>query len=213
MSPTHFTFIDLENVPHVDLTLLEGQPVHTTILIGARQKKLDLALVQRIHRLGSQVQLVEVGASGPNALDLTLACYLGRALERHPKASFSIISRDRDFDPMIGHLSACGVTIARHAGIHARNPPPARRIAPPTPAAPVSRRTAGPKDNDRVAHIITRLKNPDNRNRPTRRRGLIAQIKSSLGKAATEADAAELVLELETRGVLAIDGNGRVVYR
>lgn len=211
MSPTHFTFIDLENVPHVDLSLLEGQPIHTTILIGARQKKLELSLVQRIHRLGKQVELVEVGASGPNALDLTLACYLGRALERHPKASFSIISRDRDFDPMIAHLIAQGVSVARHAGIHARTPAP-KRAAPVPVAAPAPRRAPSP-EGDRAERIIARLMNPDNRNRPNRRRGLLAQIKSSLGKAATDADAAELVHALEQRGLLAIDGDGRVVYR
>ncbi|HYC70655.1 MAG TPA: PIN domain-containing protein [Opitutaceae bacterium] len=226
MPVSHYTFIDFENVPTVDLSLVEGHPVHVTLLIGARQKKLELALVQLIHRLGDQLELVEVGASGPNALDLTLACYLGRAIERAPDATFSIISRDRDFDPMIGHLRRNGLSIERHADIHVRKPvsahAPARRsshAAPSTahrasPAAP--RSAAAPKpesrSDDRAARITARLQNVSNRSRPTRRRGLLAQIKSSLGKGATEADAAALVRQLESAGVLSIDAQDHVSY-
>jgi len=84
-------FVDFENVPEVDLGLVEGKPVHVTILIGKNQKKIDLPLVQQIRRLAAQVELVEVGASGRNALDLTLAYYLGQAVLRlrtHGSASF-----------------------------------------------------------------------------------------------------------------------------
>jgi hypothetical protein len=62
-------FVDFENVHEVDLGLVEGKPVQVTLLIGKNQKKIDLALVQQIRRLAAQVALVEVGASGRNALD------------------------------------------------------------------------------------------------------------------------------------------------
>ena len=93
---THYVFVDFENVPEVNLGLIEGKPVQVTLLIGKNQKKLDLALVQQIRRLASQVELIEVGASGHNALDLPLAYYLGQAVQRCPDAHFHIVSKDKD---------------------------------------------------------------------------------------------------------------------
>jgi len=222
----HYTFIDFENVPGVDLSLVKGHPVHVTILIGARQKKLDLSLVQHIHALGSQVELIEVGASGRNALDFTLALYLGKALERAPNATFSIISRDRDFDPMIGHLRGKGVQIARHGDIHVvdderRKPRAAARphralAAHPTSAPatrPPSAPAAGKPAGTRRDHIISRLSNPITRNRPTTRKTLQGRIKSDLGREASDAAIAEIISTLESTGALTIDGRGRVSYR
>ena len=114
----HFVFVDFENVPDVDLGLVEGKPVHVTLLIGKNQKKLDLTLVRQIHRLASQVELVEVGATGRNALDLTLAFYLGQSVHQRSSAQFHIVSKDQDFDPMIGHLVGRTVKVARCEAFH-----------------------------------------------------------------------------------------------
>src|SRR5580698_9329683 len=95
----HFVFVDFENVPEVDLGLVAGKPAHVMLLLGKHQKKLDIGLVQQIRRLAEQIELVEVGASGHNALDLTLAYYLGRAVQRDPEAQFYVVSKDSDFDP------------------------------------------------------------------------------------------------------------------
>ena len=117
-SHAHFVLVDFENVSEVDLGLVEDRPVHVTLLIGKNQKKLDLALVRQIHRLAARVELVEVGASGHNALDLTLACYLGQAVQQWPTAQFHIVSKDQDFEPTIGHLVARGVEVARCDAFH-----------------------------------------------------------------------------------------------
>ena len=118
-SLTHHVFVDFENVPNVDLTLIENRPARVTLLIGKRQQKLDLKLVQQILRFADQVKLVEVGASGRNALDLTLACYLGRAIQLESGTTFAIVSRDKDFDPMIAHLKGTGVMVSRHDSLAA----------------------------------------------------------------------------------------------
>jgi hypothetical protein len=110
---THFVFVDFENVPKVDLRLIEGRPVHVTLLIGKNQGKVDFELVNQIHRLSSQVQLVKLDASGHNALDLTVAFYLGRAVERTPAAQFCIVSRDKDFEPMLAHASGEAIQVVR----------------------------------------------------------------------------------------------------
>src|SRR4051812_27262518 len=79
--PMNHVFVDFENVPSVDLSLIRGRPVDVTLLIGEKQRRLDLDLVRQIHEHATQVSLVEVGASGRNALDLVLAWHLGHAAE------------------------------------------------------------------------------------------------------------------------------------
>lgn len=110
---THFIFVDFENVQDVDLTLAKDKSVHVTLLIGAKQTKVPTKLATQLHTFAAQVAPIEVGGSGRNALDLTLAMYLGREIERHPQANFVIVSRDQDFDPMIAHLKAAGARVER----------------------------------------------------------------------------------------------------
>ena len=183
-SITHFVFVDFENVPTVDLGLVEGKPVHVTLLIGKKQTWLDLPLVRQIHRLAAQVDLVEVGASGRNALDLTLAYYLGRAIQRSPGAQFCIVSKDKDFEPMIGHLCGKGIIASRLDSFAAlpflpkpRKPSPVKVAAPikasaPAKAAAVAK--ALPQD-ERLEKLITRLKN-NTAPRPKKRSSLLARI-------------------------------------
>lgn len=110
---THFIFVDFENVQDVDLALARNKPVHVTLLIGAKQTKVPTKLATQLHTFAAQVTPIEVGGSGRNALDLTLAMYLGREIERHPQANFVIVSGDHDFDPMIAHLVNGGTQITR----------------------------------------------------------------------------------------------------
>jgi len=199
---SEFVFVDFENVGEVDLSWIEGNPVHATLLIGRHQNKIALPLVTQIHRLAGQVDLVEVDASGRNALDLTLAAYLGMAIERSPEAKFTIISKDKDFDAMIRHLSASGVTVSRHESLASASSPGRRRKA--APAA----------DSDpRWQKLVSRLADPEMKNRPRSRKSLISHIRAQLGKAATE-DSVDAVLKLLLDdGVLSFDSKDKIRYR
>lgn len=147
---THFIFVDFENVQDVDLTLAKDKTVHVTLLIGAKQTKVPTKLATQLHSFAAQVAPIEVGGSGRNALDLTLAMYLGREIERHPQASFVIVSRDQDFDPMIAHLRGAGAHVERvsaFASVPALAP--ARKSARPAKAA----RTPAPRTPARLAPV------------------------------------------------------------
>jgi hypothetical protein len=217
---THFVFVDFENVPEVDLGLVEGKPVHVTILIGKNQRKIDLPLVQQIRRLAAQVELVEVGGSGRNALDLTLAYYLGQAVLRAPDARFYIVSRDKDFDPMIAHLSAKHIKIVRRDRLSALpvqpEPRPGRAAKATVPVRPIAParaealvRTAEPED--RLERLITRLR-ANFSPRPKKKARLLARINSDFGNKLTEAEQDEKLDELIRRGVVSIDIKGGVTY-
>ena len=217
---THFVFVDFENVPEVDLGLVEGKPVHVTILIGKNQKKIDLPLVQQIRRLAAQVELVEVGASGRNALDLTLAYYLGQAVLRAPDARFCIVSRDKDFEPMIAHLSAKHIKVVRRDRLSALPVQPEPRPGRAAKAT-VSVRSSAParaeakvrtgEPEDRLERLITRLL-ANFSPRPKKKGRLLARINSDFGNKLTAAQQNEKLDELIRRGVVSIDAKDAVVY-
>jgi hypothetical protein len=216
----HFVFVDFENIPEVDLGPVEGKPVHVTLLIGKNQKKIDLALVQQIRRLAAQVALVEVGASGRNALDLTLAYYLGQAVLRVPNARFYVVSQDKDFEPMIAHVSGGGTKVVRCDRFAAlpflpkptRSSPvkaavPSRPSAPAKAAASIKSRAP----DDRLERLATRLRS-NTAPRPKKESSLLARINTDFGNKLTAAEQREIVDELIQRGVLSLDAKGRIAY-
>lgn len=202
-----------------------GKPVHVTLLIGEKQKRLELALVREIHQHANQVRLIEVGASGRNALDLVLAAHLGRATVEHPGADFSIVSQDKDFDPLIAHLRANGMRVTRQPDFSAlpflAGSTPAAALPAASPAAPrlasTRRRPASgssretPSPEGKLEKLVGRLK-ADAGPRPKRKDRLLHHINTSFGNRLSATEAASLAEDLVARGVVAIDGNGKVTY-
>jgi hypothetical protein len=210
---THHVFVDFENVPVIDIGLIAGHTSKVTLLIGKRQQKLDLALVRQIHRLAGQVEMVEVGASGRNALDLTLAHYLGRAVERESGTTFAVVSRDKDFDPLIAHLKETGVAVSRHDSFSALPfLSPAKRVTPAkaSPAkSPPAGRTA--QLTDRLAKLAARLR-VEKAPRPRTKARLLALINTDLGGKLTDSEKQAMLAELVSLGVLTVDAAGKIVY-
>ena len=214
-SLAHFIFVDFENVPDVDLGLIHGRAAHVTLLIGKNQTRLDLALVHQIQRLASFVKLVEVGATGHNALDLTLAYYLGQTVQPGSSAHFHIVSNDRDFDPMIAHLVARGIKVTRCAAFHLLSFLPRSKaiVSPTKPAQPKAPVVALAKPlEDKSAKLIARLKNPGNANRPATEKALRAHIKTGLGKNSTPAGIEEVLRRLRDSHTLTFATDGKVAY-
>lgn len=203
-STSHFVFVDFENVPNIDLTSIGEKSVMVTLLIGKTQKKLDLELVQQIHRHAARIQLVEVGASGRNALDLTLAFYLGRAVEQSPDAHFHIVSKDKDFDPLISHLRKNKIHIFRHDTFAALPflPQPKKNLSIENPSEPVV---------DKLAKLIVHLQTKT-KARPTRRKTLNTHINNFCGNLLSDEELAEIIHELVARDILKIDGRDKVTY-
>jgi hypothetical protein len=207
-SIAHFVFVDFENVQAVDLGLVEGKPVHVTLLIGKKQTKLDLVLVQQMLRLKDQVGLVEVGASGHNALDLTLAFYLGRAVQRSPDAEFAVVSKDKDFDAMLSHLIGKGIKAVRRDSFAAAFQPLAKKHSTVSkPPMPIKKPAA-----DRFEQLITSFKGVPQQ-RPKKRSTLLHHIATFYGNKLSEVEVADTVAKLEMRGAISIDDKDKVAYR
>jgi len=203
--PIHHVFVDFENVPVVDLDAIGGMPIEVILLLGKAQKRLELYLVQQIHQHAAQVRLIEMNASGKNALDLALAFHLGRAVAGCPAEDFfHIISRDKDFDPLIAHLRHGGIEILRHdsfslPAILAPGKPAARPAGKPAAAADIVTIVA-----DRLRKSIT--------NRPKRKSTLLSHINAQFQGQLKDGEAAEIVDALVHRGILGIDPKNKVTY-
>ena len=205
---THLVFVDFENVPNIDLALVTGRPVKVTLLIGKNQKKIDLSLVQQIHQQANRVVLIEVGASGRNALDLTLACYLGQAVQQNPSIGFCIVSKDKDFDPLVAHLTAQGVVVSRHESFAALP-----FLSPPTKSAAgrASAPASGPAPADRLQKLILSFRK-NAAPRPKKKARLLALINNAHGGKLDAAGQEQILDRLKELQIVALDAAGKVTY-
>jgi hypothetical protein len=169
--PVNYVFVDYENVHHVDLSLIGSRSVQLTLLLGARQTRLDAALVEKLMDHAASVQLVRLNSSGKNALDFALAYYLGRAVNADPAAHFHIVSKDTGFDPLIKHLQSRRIHVHRHTDYSAL-----------TFSAPPRTSTVAPEDL--VNRVVAHLRKNTN-NRPRRRKTLVSHLTAFCGKSAT----------------------------
>ena len=230
-TPGHLNhvFVDFENVPTVDLALIGDKVAEVTLLIGEKQRRLELGLVRQIHEHAAKVNLVEVGASGRNALDLVLAWHLGKTAERHPSDPFFVVSKDRDFDPLITHLRARGLSVVRvdafsvlpflSAPVRPKKSPIPRPLLPA--AIPLGARKQEPVPplgasleavaDDRLTKLVVRLQHKT-KARPARRKTLLTHINGFHRNQLSETELDAIVATLEQRGIIAIDPLGRVTY-
>lgn len=220
-SPISHIFVDFENVHHVDAALFNsGSPVHLTLLVGAKQTKIETGLVEKLLAHASSVHWVRLASSGKNALDFTLAYYVGRAATLHPLAHFHIISKDTGFDPLIAHLQTLQIHIQRHNDYAALtgNPAPASkttRTPKSPPASPRSPRTRSTRANtvakDPYAHVLEHLRQHP-RNRPKQEKSLAPHLRSVCGKGTTDAGVQALLTRLIKDRHITITEKGAITY-
>ncbi len=192
----HHIFIDFENVPSVDLGGLQDNLVKVTLLLGEKQKRLETTLVEQLLQHAANVHFVRLHSSGKNALDFTLAYYVGRAAATDANAHFHIISRDKGFDPLIEHLRNNQVKASRHDAFE--NLPFLKKLA------------SRPSESNRINDAIDRLR-MHSMNRPKRRTTLLSHLRA--GFQLTDQDAEALVNELRLRQYIVIDAKGAVTYQ
>jgi PIN domain len=168
---TNYILVDFENV-QPDLSLLAGSAHKVKVFIGAKQQegRISFKNAKAMVALGGNVELVEVLRSGRNAMDMHIAYYVGRLIEKEPSAEIHIISGDTDFDPLAEYLRANGVICKRVKTIveilkkpEAAKQGRGRQRAAPPAAASTSRVSRAPQPvvrrphSDKLAPIIKQL--------------------------------------------------------
>lgn len=186
----HCILIDYENVQPDDLAPLHGQPVRVYLFVGDPEASLPFDLVSSVQALGERATYVPVTGDGRRALELHIACYLGRLAERHADAELHVVSPDEGFDAFITQLRAEGMSVRRERSL---------AELPFLGAATASSR------EERVAEVIRNL-HSRGLARPRRRRTLMRLVHAHFGRELDFAEVQALVDALVEQGCVRFEG-------
>ncbi len=172
---TNYVLVDFENV-QPDLSLLANSSYKVKVFFGAKQQegRVPFKLLDAMLALGGSVEPIKVMRSGSNAVDMHIAYFVGRLIEREPDAVVHIISGDTDFDPLAEYLRANGVSCHRSKTIAelTKKPAPPRQPQPrqrpvkgsqPPKAPPPARKPAGDKLTPIIRHLRAMSGKPGSR--------------------------------------------------
>ncbi len=216
--PVNHVFVDYENVHAVDPAIIGSKTVHLTLLLGAQKTKLDATVVEKLLHHAANIELIRLKSPGRNAVDFSLAYYLGRAVLADPHGYFHIVSKDAGYDPLIEHLRSKHVRVRRHADFTKLTFATSARLPAPAPpaAAPKPKTQSKPKVqlsilDERETQVLEHLRKITT-TRPRNEKKLISYLVAHLGHKITEAEALDLVQYLSQAGHLAIGEKGAVTY-
>lgn len=191
MSRTNYIFVDFENVQETDWERIAGKPVKVVLVLGEQQSKLPVAFVKKLLRFASQVQLVETGRSGKNALDMVLAHYVGAIRVADPTGYFHIVSKDKGFDALVGHLNDNKARARRHASFS---------------EIPVL------MNSDERVSLVSRQLTENTNGRPKKRKALENRIEVAFGRALSPAEVQDTIQGLVREKTVLLSDTDEVVY-
>jgi len=160
--PTNYVLVDFENVQPDSLAALVTGQFRVKVFVGASQAKgrISFELVHSMQALGANAEYVKIARTGKNAVDMHIAYYVGRLLEKEPNSVVHIVSKDTDFDPLIEYLHAKGSACKRVKSIAEIPKQVAARAAIPvakgvkhTPHVPSPRRPHAEKLAPIIKHL------------------------------------------------------------
>lgn len=188
-----WAFVDYENLgslEQVDLALYQK----VFVFLGPNHKRLNLGSLPGGEF--SSLELIRIPSSGNNNLDFHLSFYLGRLDGvTDPAVAFHVLSRDKGFDGVIGHLTSRGRQ--------------AKRDAPPAPSPPAAKKSTVALSKPAQA-VVKKLKEIDGRTRPRKESSLLNWLNSE-SRLLNGAEAESVISELRTSGKLQVQ-DGAVKY-
>jgi hypothetical protein len=191
MIRTNYIFVDFENVQETDFDRVANRPVKVMMVLGEQHKRLPVKLVQNILKHGGQIELIETGRTGKNALDLVLAQHIGLVRAADPNGYFHIVSKDKGFDALVGHLNDNGTLARRHTSFS---------------EIPVLMNAS-----ERASLISRQLKSHRD-TRPKKVRGLKSQIQVAFGKTLSEPEVEDTLQSLVREKIVTLSSTGVVAY-
>lgn len=187
----NYIFVDFENVHETDLDRIAQKPVKVILVLGGQQKSLPVSLVKKLLQYASQVQLVETGRTGKNASDLVLAHYIGEVKKSDPHGYIHILSKDKDFDALIGHYKLNGSLAARHASFS---------------EIPVLMNVA------ERAQLLAGFFMAEHAPRPSKRKTLESHMQAVFGKTLTPEEVEATVKKLVANRIITLAETGDISY-
>ena len=225
-----YILIDFENVQPATVGGLTPGACGILLFLGEKQAKVSVELMQALQRFGEAVELIRIAGSGPNAVDFHIAYTIGRLAHAHPGSSFTIVSRDTGFDPLVRYATKSGIACRRIASLVGATPAKPKPVPAKKPAVPAKRAkpneavqqvikrviaeakpaVAKPALNGRATEVIARLKGLKAA-RPRRLKTLQSSIVSWFKPALAEAEVKAVIRQLSDAGKLKI-AEGKVSY-
>jgi hypothetical protein len=215
---TNYVLVDFENVQPDSLAALANDAFRVKVFVGAAQAKgrISFELSHSMQMLGANAEYVKIARTGKNAVDMHIAYYVGRLLEKEPDAIIHIISKDTDFDPLIEYLHARSSNCRRVktiAEIPKQAVPRAaasavKAAAKDTPHVPSPRRLHAEKLAPIIKHLHSLSGKPATSRKLTQ---TIASYFKQHGGALPEKTVAQIIEELIRLKYLSQDGT-KVTY-
>lgn len=192
MIRNNYIFVDFESVQNVDLALIESKPVKVFLFIGEQQHKASMDLMMQVHRLHDQVEMIKLDCTGKNALDFVLAHHTGRQVTADPGGYFHILSRDKGFDALVGHLKSRDILAARE------------EVFAQIPVLLDVRKFTLAERIERVKTHLAKMKQADKDGRPKRRKTLGSMVHSVFQKQLSDEDVQTVISGLVQKCCLKI---------
>jgi hypothetical protein len=177
--------------------------VKVALFFGAAQKSVPREFMEAALKLRERFEHINAAGQGKNALDFHIAYYLGEYLTREPRTECIILSRDKDFAPLVKHLVLRGFAVRTANTL--RDAFPARPAPETRRQLPAQRSAAAQED------ALQWLAGSTRNRRPRTRKALAAHLYSHFSKKRSEADIQAMIERLLASGELA-EANGRISY-
>lgn len=115
-----YILVDFDNVKPTaaDIGLVRGDRYRLAVVRGPQQTRYEADLAEALHGMGDQVTFTRCAKAGKNAADMQIAFLLGELVATMPASAhratrFVVISRDKDFDPLLLYLQDKGFDAIR----------------------------------------------------------------------------------------------------
>ena len=187
---TNYVLIDYESVQPEALSVLDQEYFKVIVFVGASQAKVSFATAEALQRMGSKAEYVRISGNGPNALDFHIAFYIGQLAAQDPEPYFHIISKDSGFDPLIRHLKTRKICASRSRDVT---------------DIPIVRAAQARSTEDRLPVVVAKL-NQLGPSRPRAVKTLGSTVNALFQKKLSEEEIAQLVKELESTGMVSVEG-------
>jgi hypothetical protein len=153
-----YILVDFDNVKPTaaDIGLVRGEKFRLAVVRGPQQTRYEADLAEALHDMGPQVTFTRCARAGKNAADMQIAYLLGELIATLPAGAlkstrFVVISRDKDFDPLLAYLQGRGVEASRAASFKVALGGKAAEAARPAKVAKAATAARGSKTAARKA--------------------------------------------------------------
>ncbi len=209
-SGTRALLIDLDNCPRQIEELPEALAGFQRAIAcyGGVEPKVHVSVVPLLAAAINEGKLEIIGMQkrGKNAADFGLAFWAGRLSAEMPaETEFLILSQDVDLDHVVNLLRSAGRNVERIDGKTSKIEIANKPASTPRQQKTATRSIAGFVEEYYLKYLQT------GKPRPVKKTTLLNSIKSAF-KNKKEIKSEEVLQGLVARGIVAIDGKGRVTY-